>query len=239
MAEVPQSLHAKLRDALRASILQGVLQPGDQLPSESQLQAQHGVSRITVRSALAALQADGLIVKIHGKGAFVSQPRTAQPLNSLQGLNEALATETQQVSNQLLGWTTLAATAPVAAWLGMDAGDTVYQLRTVRYVNRQPLSVNTSWLRPGLGSKLLRVDLSQRDLLEVFEHEGGIHIGRAEVEITAGQASAEDARWLGVKVRAPVLQVVRRVLDTAGVCVHTEHAVHRAETFKYQLTLQR
>src|SRR6478609_5203827 len=87
MPELPQSLHAQLRDALRARILDGVLAPGAKLPSESELTAAHGVSRITVRQALGALQAEGLIVKLHGKGAFVSHSRAAQSLNRLQGLN--------------------------------------------------------------------------------------------------------------------------------------------------------
>ncbi len=44
MAEIPQSLHARLRDELRAAILDARLAPGDKLPSESELQAAHGVS---------------------------------------------------------------------------------------------------------------------------------------------------------------------------------------------------
>src|SRR3982751_4546974 len=91
MADLPQSLHAQLRDALRSRILDGALKPGDKLPSEAELTAEHGVSRITVRQALGALQSEGLIVKLHGKGAFVSQPRAAQSLDRLQGLSEALA----------------------------------------------------------------------------------------------------------------------------------------------------
>ncbi|PZQ70036.1 MAG: hypothetical protein DI563_18845 [Variovorax paradoxus] len=79
MADLPQSLHARLRDALRADILEGRLRPGDKLASESEMQAEHGVSRITVRQALAALQADGLIVKLHGKGAGRSRQRRPWP----------------------------------------------------------------------------------------------------------------------------------------------------------------
>src|SRR4030095_15178901 len=104
MADVPQSLHAQLRDSLRAEILDGRLAPGDQLPSESELTAAQGVSRITVRQALGALQAEGLIVKLHGKGAFVSHPKAAQSLNRLQGLNEALALEQRAVSSKRLAW---------------------------------------------------------------------------------------------------------------------------------------
>ena len=245
MAELPQTLHARLRDALRAQILDGRLRPGDQLPSESALQAAHGVSRITVRQALAALQADGLIVKRHGKGAFVSQAGASQRLERLQGLHEALAGEAapsgpaHEVANHRLSWRELKAPADVAGLLGLRRGAPVYRLQTLRYLDRAPLSLNNSWLCPALGARLSRVDFSRRDLIDVFEHEGGLRIGRAELEIGAGLARTADARRLRIAAGAPVLEVQRIVHTDADEPVHVERAVYRADTFRYRLALQR
>ena len=74
MNTAPQPLYAQLRDHLRAAILGGRLRAHDKLPSESGLALQHGVSRITVRQALGALQNEGLITRLQGKGAYVSPP---------------------------------------------------------------------------------------------------------------------------------------------------------------------
>lgn len=239
MAELPQSLHAKLRDALRSRILDGVLAPGDKLPSESEMTAAHGVSRITVRQALAALQAEGLIVKLHGKGAFVSHPRAAQSLNRLQGLGEALAAGHQGVSSKRMAWRETRAPAAVARKLGLGAGEPVYHLRTLRFLDRQPLSVNNSYLLRSLGERLTRVDFSQRDLIEIFEHEGGLRIGGAQLEVGAGLAGAADARLLQVAAGSAVLEVERLMHDVAGTPVHLEAAIYRADAFRYKLNLQR
>jgi len=239
VADIPQSLHARLRDTLKASILDGRLAPGDKLPSEAELQAGHGVSRITVRQALGALQAEGLIVKLHGKGAFVSHPKAAQSLNRLQGLREAMAGEPHAVSNRRLAWREIKAPAEVARRLGLPGAATVYHLQTVRYLDREPLSVNHSWLLAALGARLARVDFAQRDLIDVFEHEGGLAIGRADLEIGAGTARAADAKLLRIAAGAPVLEVERIVHDTAGTPVHVERAVYRADAFRYRLSLQR
>ena len=51
-----QTLHGRIREDLRERIVRGVLQPNDRVPSESELMAQYGVSRITVRQALGDLQ---------------------------------------------------------------------------------------------------------------------------------------------------------------------------------------
>ena len=239
MAELPQSLHAQLRDALRASILDGRLRPGDKLPSESELTGAHGVSRITVRQALGALQAEGLIVKLHGKGAFVSHPRATQNLNRLQGLNEALAEEPHALSSKRLLWRELRAPAVVARQLRLGVGAQVYHLQTLRYLDRQPLSVNSSYLVRSLGVRLARVDFSQRDLIDVFEHEGGLKIGEAQIDIGAGVARPQEARLLQLDPGAPVLEVERLLHTADGEPVHFETAIYRADTFRYKLNLRR
>src|SRR3954470_18146241 len=95
-------LYAQVRDALRAEILDGRLQPDEKLLSESEMTAAYGVSRITVRQALGDLQKEGLIVRLQGKGAFVSQPQASQQLNRLEGLAESLAAQGQEVHSKRL-----------------------------------------------------------------------------------------------------------------------------------------
>jgi len=239
VAELPQSLHAQLRDGLRARILDGRLAPGAKLPSESEMTAEHGVSRITVRQALGALQAEGLIVKLHGKGAFVSHPRAAQSLNRLQGLNEALADAHRALSSKRLAWREVKAPTTVARALRLTPGDVVYHLQTLRYLDRQPLCVNNSYLVRTLGERLARVDFSQRDLIDVFEQEGGLTIGEAQLDIGAGVARPQDAKLLQIEPAAPVLEVERLLHDAAGTPVHIETAIYRADAFRYKLSLRR
>src|SRR5574343_1486209 len=114
MNTAPQPLYAQLRDHLRAAILGGRLRAHDKLPSESGLALQHGVSRITVRQALGALQNEGLITRLQGKGAYVAPPQTTQNLQQLQGLSEALADQGQTVHSQRLSMKRVKAPADVA-----------------------------------------------------------------------------------------------------------------------------
>lgn len=68
-----QPKYERLRDYLQNQILLGKLKPGDPLPSEPHLSASMGLARNTVRDALAALERDGLIERISGKGTFVQK----------------------------------------------------------------------------------------------------------------------------------------------------------------------
>jgi GntR family transcriptional regulator len=80
----PVPLHTQIREVLRRRILDGSYAPHSQMPSESQMMATFGVSRITIRQALGDLQKEGLIFKVMGKGSFVAKPKAFQSLSRLQ-----------------------------------------------------------------------------------------------------------------------------------------------------------
>ncbi|MFE4719186.1 GntR family transcriptional regulator [Streptomyces sp. NPDC056728] len=67
----PGALYQQVAAAIREAILSGEFEPGAPLPSEAQLIERYQVSRPTVRNAVAALRAEGLIDVRHGKGSFV------------------------------------------------------------------------------------------------------------------------------------------------------------------------
>lgn len=239
MPELPQPLYARLRDELRAGILDGRLKPHDKLPSESELSAAHGVSRITVRQALGDLQKEGLIVRLQGKGAFVSHPRTSQSLNRLQGLGEALSGQGRSVHSQRLSMKNVRAPAEVAAQLRLEPGTPVYQLLTLRYVEREPTSVNSSWFVPGLGERIARLDLSGRDLIEVLESDLGQAVEQAHLDISACPMPRREARWLKVDAGAPALRVHRVLCAQADQPLQVETAIYPAQAFSYRLSLRR
>ena len=77
------SPHRRRSRARRASSVLDLIEQlgvGDAIPSERQLCADLGVSRLTVRAALDDLVRDGLLVRRHGSGTFVSEPKIAQEL---------------------------------------------------------------------------------------------------------------------------------------------------------------
>ncbi|MEU9915275.1 GntR family transcriptional regulator [Streptomyces sp. NPDC051001] len=82
----PGALYQQVAAAIREAILSGEFPPESLLPSEAQLMARYQVSRPTVRNAIAALRAEGLIDVRHGKGSFVrSHGRPVVPLAGYVG----------------------------------------------------------------------------------------------------------------------------------------------------------
>ncbi len=79
-------LHARLRGAIQAQLMDGTLQPGEALPSERALREKLGISRATVRQAIKNLINDGYLKSVVGAGTFVLGPKQASPHNTLIGI---------------------------------------------------------------------------------------------------------------------------------------------------------
>ncbi len=79
-------LHARVRGAIQAQIMDGTLKPRETLPPERTLQEQLGISRATVRQAIKSLINDDLLKSVVGSGTFVLEPQQSPPHNTLVGV---------------------------------------------------------------------------------------------------------------------------------------------------------
>lgn len=238
-APLPQPLHTQIREALRARILDGTYREHAQLPSESELTAKFGVSRITVRHALAHLQREGLIFKVTGKGTFVSKRKAQQDLSRLQGFGEAMHRLGRETFSRVLGHGLLRADPEIAARLEVAAGDTVVELRRLRYLDHAPISLDLSYFPAAIGEQVLRADLASRDVFSILENEVGIALGAAEVSIEAALAEGDIAVALGIQEGAPLLRIERLTTSNDGRPIDFEYLYYRGDAMRYRVHLER
>src|SRR5690606_8251630 len=172
-------------------ILDGTYPPLSRMPSENELGQAYGVSRITVRQALGDLQKEGLIFKIHGKGTFVAKPKAFQNVSTLQGLAESLVHFGYEVANQLRSIKFIEADERVALRLKLNTGDEITEIKRVRFINREPISLEVSYVLSSIGEKLQKADLITRDIFLILENDLQINLGHADLAIDAVLAEHE------------------------------------------------
>jgi len=235
----PTALYVRIKEHLRGSILSGRLKSHAQLPSESALTRQFSVSRITVRQALNDLQKEGLIFKIHGKGSFVSRPKTDQHLGSLQGFAEAMSAAGHEIFNRVIRLKHGPANAAIAGKLALTPGAPVTEITRVRLLNRSPISYEVTYVPEAIGLRLAKADLRTRDIFLILENDFGIALGNADLAIEAAPADAVVARHLGVKRRAPVLRIERLTYAADRRPLDFEYLFYRGDAFRYRLTIER
>ncbi|MCP1455421.1 GntR family transcriptional regulator [Pseudomonas kilonensis] len=232
-------LHTQLRDVLRARILDGEYPQGGQMPSESELGALFRVSRITVRQALGDLQKEGLIFKIHGKGTFVAKPKTFQNVSTLQGLAESMTGRGFEVINRLLGFKFIAADRLVAERLKLTEGEMVAQIKRVRLINREPVSLEITYLPRALGERLEKADLVTRDIFLILENDCALTLGHADLAIDAVLADNDLTQALEVEPGSPIMRIERLTHDASGQPLDFEHLYYRGDAFQYRLRIDR
>lgn len=232
-------LYGQIKNTLREKILDGTYVAGGQMPSESELCAMFAASRITVRQALGDLQKEGLIFKIHGKGSFVSKPKAFQNVSTLQGFAESMTAMGHEVINQLKSLQFVPASAGVARNLRVPQGTVVTEIRRVRLLNREPVSLELTWVSEALGQRLAQADLATRDIFLILENDCGVLLGHADISIDATMADQDIAQALAVEEGLPVLRIERLAHDEQGRPVDYEFLYFRGDAFQYRLRSER
>lgn len=235
----PVPLYSQLKELLRTRILDGTYPPHSRMPSESELGQAHGVSRITVRQALGDLQKEGLIFKIHGKGTFVAKPKAFQNVSTLQGLAESMTQMGYEVLNRLRSFKFVPASALVAERLQVEEGSLVTEIKRVRLINREPVSLEVTYLPQAVGEKLEKADLITRDIFLILENDCGIALGHADLAIDAALADSDLAQALLVEEGAPIMRIERLTHAADGTPLDFEHLYYRGDAFQYRLRIDR
>ncbi len=135
-------LYERAQAVITSRIMDGIYHPGDQLPPEDQLGADLGVSRTTIRSALANLETLGYIQRIHGAGTFVAQRhfQVEAQLDSLESFHPRLAARlgrSSRLAHLHIG--EVVATPETAMAMGVRAGEPLISVARVVEIDAVPL----------------------------------------------------------------------------------------------------
>jgi GntR family transcriptional regulator len=227
---MPDPQHARIAADLRDQISSGQLSPGVPVPSEAQLSAEFGVSRGTVRQALAALRAEGLIAGGRGRSPVVARPALSQSFDQMVSFSAWARRSGRVPGARTLELARRPCPVGIADALGLEAEAPVFQYKRLRLLDAEPAMVEVSTFVEAVGRLLLDFDL---DAGSVYAQLGGrgVILAEADQQISAVGASPELAELLGVPRRAALLQVRRQVFDADGAPVELSYDSYRGDIF--------
>ncbi len=222
--------HAQVREYVRSLVAGNA--PGSPAPSERELVYMFGVARMTVRQALDALVAEGLLEKIPGRGTFVARPRRV--VTGVTSYTEEMTRRGHLAESQTLLARREQAGPGVARALNLTEGDAVIHWRRLRRGDGIPVCIEDAYLNEVLLPGFLQAGMptSLYDALSAR----GLRPTWAEDSIGADTPSDEEADLLEVEPDAAVLRHSRRALcdDRA---VEVSRSVYRADRFTMWLQL--
>lgn len=226
------SLRHRIAETLRERLLTGELEAGTQLPSEPELARRLGVSRSSLRSAIALLEAEGLLRSRHGAGTFVTaRPPLRNDLSRNFGVSEMIAATGLEPGTADAHAGLEPAPPEVAEAFGIDAGTPLSVLRRVRIADGKPVVDSTDWCRQEVLDPSDLAGLRGGSVYDALAAQGVvIHHGVAT--ISPAIASAEIAKRLKVRkgsLLVTLFQVDSTVLGEVAL-VSLEH--HLADAFE-------
>src|SRR5947207_9605270 len=184
------TVYGQIEDWLAEAIGAGRLAPGDRMPSEQDLAAWFGVSRMTLRQALAKLARRGLVTRAVGRqgGTFVAERKLEQDRTTLAGFSEQLRRHGMQPGARVLFATQRPAGPVSAAALGLREGDPVHDVRRVRLGDGRPIVLEQSLFPAAVFPGLLpcRLDGSLYEPLEARDGQRPPRARHSPAPVTAG-----------------------------------------------------
>jgi GntR family transcriptional regulator len=229
-------LYHQIAETLRSEIRGRALRPGDFLTTEEVLEARFAVSRATIRRALDELVADGLIVRLPGKGTYVAKPRVEVRLPVLKSFTETIVELGMEPSARVVQVDVIEAPEDVLVRLDLDEGEPVIRIERLRYADDDPMLALQAYIPLHVGvDPASDFSGSMYALLEAH----GIAVAEALHVIDADGADAALARAFGVEIGHPVLRMHCTTFDEGGRPVLHEQVRCRSELYRYSVRLAR
>ena len=225
--------------ALRERIARGVYDQNGGLPGEQTLAAEMGVSRVTLRRALASLEADGVIDRRRGAGTFLNENGKPAPIMvDLADAMSQLAAMGASTEVRLLDFGYEEAPGEVAEALGLPRAAMVQRSVRCRLLNGQAFSYLIAYVPEAVGRAFSHDDLASRPLLSLLER-AGCRVDHATQELGAELARPDAAKALGVDMGAPLISLTRTIFDADGAGLQHLRALYRPDLYRFRMELVR
>jgi GntR family transcriptional regulator, histidine utilization repressor len=200
--------YEKLKDHVREQVTRGVWQPGARVPSENELVAQFGISRMTANRALRELAADGLIRRVPGVGSFVKENRRSTSLMAIRNIAEEIEARGHKHSVNVIAREKIMASDALTQEFEWDKPDHIYHLVLVHEENDVPVQIEYRWVNPLLAADFLIQNFIRQTPTAYLLNTVAID----ELEHTVGAILPDERQQdlLKIKANEPCLALHRR-----------------------------
>lgn len=234
-------LYLRVRDSLLAAIEDGTYAPGATIPSELELAELYGVSRPTVRQALALLAEEGVVVRRRKRGTIVAdrtlESHFVEQLVGFEGQLPLVDESSQTITTKVLALRRDKATAALAKTMEIQPEDEVYMLMRLRSVDGEPQVIATSYTPADLYPGFLEHDYEHESLYAVLASLGH-PIDTVERDLSVQMPAVTSAALLHITTDVPCFIFDSVGRSRTGRVVEYSHVLYRGDTNHFTVRLK-
>ncbi|MDY4023067.1 GntR family transcriptional regulator [Staphylococcus borealis] len=190
---------------------------GDKLPSVEQLKSQYQVSKSTIIKVLGMLQKDGMIYQTQGSGIYVRNKNKSGYINLLKTKGFSDNLQGHQVTSKVLTFKSITPNDEVREHLRLtDENTNVYYVERIRYLDHNPLCIETSYFNQSLVTHL---DLAsaERSIFDYLQSQLKINIGFSDIYFYIDFLSEQEAQHLNLNLNDPCMRHDLTFYTTKGM----------------------
>ena len=217
-AGTPAPFYQKVKQAISKKIGAGEWRPHDRIPSEAELVAQFGFSRMTINRALRELTDDGLLVRLQGVGTFVAEPKGQSALFEIRSIADEIAARHHQHRCLVLKLEQINADFNLATALGVEEGAAVFRSVMLHFENDIPVQIEDRCVNTAAAPHYLAQDFASTTPHAYLSLVAPLTEGEHIVE--AVQATPEERLLLQIDDSEPCLLIHRRTWSTQHIVSH-------------------
>lgn len=222
-------LYEAVKQHLDDQIRRGTLRPNDRVPSENEIVAELGVSRMTANRALRELAAAGRIVRVHGVGSFVAEPKPSSTLLEVRNIADEIAERGHVHSARVDLLQEGPASVAMQEWFGLRAGARLFHSVMVHFENGIPIQIEDRFVNPAVAPDYLSQDFGQQTANAYLSAVAPIT--RADISVEAVLPKPDEAQALHIGADQPCLLLKRRTWHEDSV-VTVVFALHPGSRFE-------
>jgi GntR family transcriptional regulator len=226
-------------DQLTHELEVGMFAPGDRLPGERELSERLGISRVTLRAALSALESESRLIRSAQRGWFVPANVLGEPPSTLQSFTEMARARGLHPTARVLNQEVRTATLDEAERLRIAPASPVIQIKRLRGMDGTPVCFDVVVVPEQRAPLLATAALDDASLYETLRELCGITIYRSAYSVTAATADAALAKLLKTAVGAAILIGEEIAYTAEGVPVLHGVNKYRGDAYRFQADLFR
>lgn len=234
-------LYKQIKEILISEIQAAVGETGRPISTEYELVERFHVSRAPVRQALKELADEGYVYRERAKGTFPVQELPVRPPGlELGGLVRYLREQGLDCTSKILSVDRVLSTEKMCAILGLKPSDKVLRISRLIHLKGRPLVWTQTYLFVSEDIQLSKREVEKVDsVFMLLESEQGIFISRGDHQICASSATSMEAERLGIKNVEPVLVIETKLYTRNDRLIGWRRAVHKADQYKFSITVNR
>ena len=234
-ASVPY--YQQISSIIEKKILSGDYPSGSKLPTENELCAAYGVSRVTIRKALGLLTQKGMLVSIPSKGTFVMEEKIKKTVHDdrVFSFTEMCRQQGMSPGAKTIRLDVVDPTSDEVLALAMPTGEKLLILERIRYANGNPVVLERSKFPESTFSFLMDIDLNNTSLYKILQEKYDIVFTKANRTVELAFADYSTARHLKISLGAPLLFIESLISDELGNYRHIAHQLCSGNKFKLTL----